>query len=170
MRRRNVPHSKRLQPMTIISARSLVRRSSSALARSVSQKPGIARVIPRAVNQRGPEDPAHLVGELAEVRRVAVEIREIALVVKRPARRHVGDVQAVLHARDERAVRLPLGMKPGRIQRGLAVGQRGRLPGGILGVEGAADVHHVHAEAVEDEVLGLRELLDDVIDARARPA
>ena len=39
MRRRKVPHSKRLHPQTIISARSVDARSSSARARSCSQKP-----------------------------------------------------------------------------------------------------------------------------------
>jgi hypothetical protein len=125
---------------------------------------GIVRVIPRAVDERRPEDFAHLVRELAEVGGVTVEIREIALVVERPACRHVGDVEAVFHARDERTVRLRLRMKPRGIQRGLAVGEHRGLPGGRLGIEGAADVHDVNLEAVEDGVLGLGELLDDVVN------
>ena len=57
-------------------------------------------------------------------------------------------------------------MKPCRVLRDLTIGERRQLPGGIFGIEGAANIDRIHTEAVEDDILGLGELLDDVIDAR----
>ena len=164
-RRRNVPHSKRLQPMTSISARSLEARRASVLSRSVSQKPGSPARLPRAVHERRPEHLPHRVGQAAKTGRVAVDPREARLVEERAGGGHAGDLDAVGRAGDERAVGQSLRAEPRRVLRGLAVDERHVVPVGVVGVEGAADVEDVDAEAVEDRVLRLGELLHDIVHA-----
>ena len=126
----------------------------------------IAGMIPRAVRQRGPQNAAHFPVQIPEVRRIIVEIRKISLVIKRAGGRHMGDVEAVFHPRNKRSVGLPLGMKPRRVLRRLAVHQRRRLPVRIFGVERPANINGINSEAVQDEILRLGELLHHVINPR----
>ncbi len=63
------------------------------------------------------------------------------------------------------AIRLTFGSKPGRVLGSGAVRKRDVVPVGICGIEHASDVHNVNAETLQRPVLGLRELLDDIVDS-----
>jgi len=51
------------------------------------------------------------------------------------------------------------------VLRRLTIRECRRLPSGIFGVESAANVNRVYSEAIENEVLRLRELLYDIVNA-----
>ena len=77
----------------------------------------------------------------------------------------MGDIHPIAHARNKRPVRLRLRVKPGGVLRGLAIRQGHRLPGGVLRVEGPPQIHRIHSQPIQDEILRLGQLLDDIVNA-----
>ena len=168
MRRRNVPHSKRLQPTTTMRARSVEARSASVRSRSVSQKPSSPAWSQGLWTSPDQSTSGMTARQVREVVGVAIEIREDT-----SGRRSSPRAASRRCARHPwlKASQAPSGWWTGWNQAGhlhLDAGRQGHGPPVVVGgVEGAPDVDRVDAQAVQQLVRRLRQLLDDVVDARA---